>query len=107
MSVFEANEQTLQAALDQNKPVVIQFWAEWCAPCRAMIPVVEQYAAEHDEEVTVARVDIDAQTALSIKYRVTAVPTFVVASGEHIIGSFTGAMPQRHFAEQVAKFISA
>lgn len=107
MSAFEANEQTLQAALDQEKPVVIQFWAEWCAPCRAMIPIVEQFAIEHDSEVTVARVDIDAQTALSIKYRVTAVPTFVVASGDNILGSFTGAMPPRNFAEQVGRFITA
>lgn len=106
MTASEANAQTLQAALNSEQPVVIQFWAEWCAPCRAMIPIVDQFAAEQAERVTVVRVDIDAHPELSVKYRVTAVPTFVVARGEEVLESFSGAMPLAPFSAQIAQAIA-
>lgn len=107
MPTFDANTETLQAELHGDRPVLIQFWAEWCAPCRAMIPIVDQFAAEHEGAVSVARVDIDANPDLSIQYRVTAVPTFVVARKDEVISSFSGAMPLKPFTAQVLGAISA
>lgn len=107
MPTFNANAETLQAELQTDRPVLIQFWAEWCAPCRAMIPIVDQFAAEHGDSVSVARVDIDANPDLSIQYRVTAVPTFVIARNEEILESFSGAMPLKPFTAQVLQVIAA
>ncbi|PRB00970.1 co-chaperone YbbN [Microbacterium sp. MYb64] len=106
MPVLEANSATLQSALEGESPVIIQFWAEWCAPCRAMIPIVDQFAAERGASVTVARVDVDANPDLSLKYRVTAVPTFAIAQGDTMLSSFSGAMPLHAFAERVDKALS-
>lgn len=107
MPTFNANAEKLQAELQTDRPVLIQFWAEWCAPCRAMIPIVDQFAAEHGDSVSVARVDIDANPDLSIYYRVTAVPTFVIARNEEILESFSGAMPLKPFTAQVLQAIAA
>lgn len=107
MPTFDANAETLRAELRSDRPVLIQFWAEWCAPCRAMIPIVDTFAAEHEGAVSVARVDIDANPDLSIQYRVTAVPTFVVAQHDDVLASFSGAMPLKPFTAQVLEAISA
>lgn len=107
MPTFNANAETLQAELQTGRPVLIQFWAEWCAPCRAMIPIVDQFAQENEGAVSVARVDIDAHPDLSITYRVTAVPTFVVARNERVLESFSGAMPLKPFTAQVMQAIAA
>lgn len=98
---IEATATTLQTALDGDRPVLIQFWAEWCAPCRAMIPVVDRFAAENEDRVEVARVDIDAHPGLAANYRVTAVPSFVVQRGDRVLDGFTGAMPPVEFAAQI------
>ncbi|GAA1775803.1 thioredoxin family protein [Leucobacter iarius] len=103
---IEATATTLQTALDGDRPVLIQFWAEWCAPCRAMIPIVDRFAAEHEDRVEVARVDIDAHPELAASYRVTAVPSFVVQQGDRVLDGFTGAMPPAAFAAQIDQALS-
>lgn len=107
MATFDATTATLDTALAGDRPVVIQFWAEWCAPCRAMIPIVDQFAEANEASVAVARVDIDANPELSIKYRVTAVPTFVIARGDQVLESFSGAMPLQPFTQRVAAAIAS
>ncbi|GAA1320583.1 thioredoxin [Nonlabens tegetincola] len=87
--------------------MLIQFWAEWCAPCRAMIPIVDQFAQEHEGEISVARVDIDQNPDLSVQYRVTAVPTFVIARGDRVIEAFSGAMPLKPFTAKVQQALAA
>lgn len=84
-------ERVLQA----ERPVLIQFWATWCQPCRMVSPVVEQLAAERSGEVDVVKVDLDQEPDLAVRHGISAVPAFVVYSGGEPIGSWTGAAPKR------------
>ena len=106
MPTFDAHAASLYAVRKNNLPVLIQFWAEWCAPCRAMIPIVDQFAEAHEGTVAVARVDIDANPDLMVGYQVTAVPTFVVVRGDRVLQSFSGAMPLKPFTARVEHAIA-
>ncbi|MEB4616405.1 thioredoxin family protein [Leucobacter sp. M11] len=93
----------LQTRLREDGTVLIQFWAEWCAPCRAMIPVVDAFAAEQEGQISVVRVDLDQEPGVAADYRVIAVPAFAVATSAGVVDSWTGAMPPRAFAARVAQ----
>jgi len=85
-------------------PVLIDFWADWCAPCKQLSPVLEKLAAEGGGTWVLAKIDIDANSALSTQLQIQSVPTVLLALGGRLIQGFTGALPERDlraFLEQV------
>ena len=85
-------------------PVLIDFWADWCAPCKQLSPVLEKLAAEGGGAWVLAKIDIDANSALSTQLQIQSVPTVLLALGGRLIQGFTGALPERDlraFLEQV------
>lgn len=85
-------------------PVLIDFWADWCAPCKQLSPVLEKLAAEGGGAWVLAKIDIDANQALSTQLQIQSVPTVLLALGGRLIQGFTGALPERDlraFLEQV------
>lgn len=102
MNIVELNNNNFeQEVLKSQIPVLIDFWATWCGPCRMMAPVVDTIAKEKDGEVKVCKVNIDENQALAEKYGVMSIPTFVIIKN----GSETGRTIGVQSKEEIMKLI--
>ena len=76
--------------LKSQKPVLIDFWAEWCAPCRRLTPVIEELAGEYGERLLVAKVDVDANPSLAARFQVRSIPTLLFMHNGQVSESLVG-----------------
>lgn len=82
-----------ERVLTSDKPVLVEFWATWCGPCRMVGPVLERIADEHPE-LAIVKMDLDANPATTRDYQVMAAPTMLLFSGGEVVGGFVGAKPK-------------
>ena len=87
--------------LESDKPVLVDFWAEWCGPCRMLAPVVEEIAEEFDGSVKVGKVNIDEEPELANKYRVDFIPTLIVFRNGKPESTSTGYVPKEKIEEML------
>jgi len=88
-------EATFDAdVLGSDKPVLVDFWAEWCGPCKMVAPVLEEIASEHGDKLTVAKVNIDENPEIARRYQIMSIPTMSVFAGGEIVKSIVGAKPK-------------
>ncbi len=94
-----------QRVLDSTKPVLVDFWAEWCGPCRMLAPVVEQVASEFGDSLTVAKLDVDNNPRSSMHYGVQSIPTLILFKDGKEVKRLVGFMQKERLAGELRSFV--
>jgi thioredoxin 1 len=99
-NVKEFNDQNFETeVLKSNTPVLVDFWAEWCMPCRMLAPTIDKIAKDYAGKVKVGKVDTDSNRDVSIKYGINAIPTVILFKNGQVAQKFVGLRQERDFKE--------
>jgi thioredoxin 1 len=91
--------------LASDKPVLVDFWAEWCGPCRMIAPVLEELDAEYGDKVMVAKVNVDNEPDLAMRFNITGIPLVGLFQGGNLVKQLVGARPKASYVEELAEYL--
>jgi thioredoxin 1 len=91
--------------LKSSTPVLVDFWAEWCGPCRAVGPILDQIANEHGDKIKIVKLNTDEESAIAIKYGITSIPTLNVFVNGEVVKTIIGAKPKPALLKELEGFI--
>jgi thioredoxin 1 len=92
--------------LDAEIPVIVDFWAEWCGPCRMVAPVLDEISAEYAGKLKIVKVNVDEQPQLAMEYQVTGIPLLGVFKDGKIVKHLVGARPKAAILSEISEFIA-
>jgi thioredoxin 1 len=103
--VLQITDATLDEVLNTDKPVVIDFWAEWCGPCRMVSPIIEQLAEEYKDKVIIGKVDVDENNEATTKYGIRNIPTVLFIKNGQVVDKIVGSADKRLFVDKINKLL--
>ncbi|MFN4002466.1 MULTISPECIES: thioredoxin [Microcella] len=106
MSTRDVTDATFEAEVLKNeKTIMVDFWAEWCGPCRAVSPILDAIAAEHPDKLEIVKLDVDANPETAMKYQITSIPAMKVFRGGEVVKTVIGAKPKPALEADLAEFL--
>jgi thioredoxin 1 len=104
--VFEVNDATFeQEVLQSDKPVLVDFWAAWCGPCRALAPVVDEVAAQYSGQLKVMKMDVDRNSATPMRYGIRGIPALLIFKAGKVAEQIVGFVPKDQIEKSLNKVI--
>ena len=101
-NVMELTDQNFEAeVLKSDKPVLVDFWAEWCMPCRMLAPTIDKIAEAYAGKVKVGKVDTDSNREVAMKYQISAIPTVILFKDGQVAQKFVGMKQEKEFKEAI------
>jgi thioredoxin 1 len=101
--VTDGNFET--EVLQSDQPVLIDFWAPWCGPCRMVAPIVEELAKDFGGKVKIMKLNVDSNPATAAKYGIFSIPTILIFKGGQVATQIVGAMPKKHYVDKLNEMI--
>jgi len=92
--------------LNSSDTIMVDFWAEWCGPCRAVSPILDAIASEHSDKIKIVKVNVDDNPELSMKYQITSIPAMKVFRGGEVVKTVIGAKPKQALEADLAEFLA-
>ena len=105
IEITDANFQ--KEVLESSVPVLVDFWAVWCGPCKMIAPVVEEIASEYDGKLKVGKVDVDNNPEVPLKFGIRSIPTLMIFKGGKVVEQIIGAVPKRNLLDKVTQHLIA
>ena len=102
MATIAVTDETFEEiVLKSDKPVVVDFWAQWCGPCKMIGPVIEEIAGDYAGKIKVGKVDVDANNQISMQYRITSIPNLLIFKDGGVVDSIVGAVPKQEITKRL------
>ena len=92
--------------LNSEDTIMVDFWAEWCGPCRAVSPILDQIATEHSDKIKIVKLNVDDNPQIAMKYQITSIPAMKVFKGGEVVKTIIGAKPKPAIEADLAEFLA-
>jgi len=104
---IEITDANFEQIIASDKPILVDFWAEWCGPCKMIGPVVEELAAEYEGKAVIGKVDVDNNPGVSAKFGIRSIPTLLVFKGGEVVDKQIGAVPKSVLSQKLDAQVEA
>lgn len=98
---LELNDSNFDEAINSDKPVLVDFWAEWCGPCKMIGPVVEELAGDYEGKAVIAKLNVDENPQVTARFGVRSIPTLLVFKNGQVVDKQVGAVPKSVLAQKI------